>query len=219
MGGAVSAALPDTMIVIYAVEGNPADQQRGQFYSARSIGVENADDAGEVAYNKPECKRRALNDIIFERSSLALQACELPTRTGSQELRSSAVVLEPREIRALGSSLTKKSSALPTLSRVTDVSFRYRSHRTASISVRRFACNLIDPIIAAVCPAMFAVVTTPFVAAAAAGSSGRNTSAGRSGRGSSSSRSAGRRCGRAVAARPYVAFWARNPPSSPRTVR
>jgi hypothetical protein len=47
--------------------------------------------------------------------------------------------LEPCEIRTSGSSLTKKSSALSTLSEVTDGSFRFRPPRIASIRVHRFA--------------------------------------------------------------------------------
>ena len=37
-----------------------ADRDIAYFYSARSIGVENANDAGEVACNKPEAQAKGI---------------------------------------------------------------------------------------------------------------------------------------------------------------
>ncbi len=47
------------------------------YYSARSIAVENTNDAGEVACNKPEAQAKGIERCaFFERPSLAPQACE-----------------------------------------------------------------------------------------------------------------------------------------------
>jgi len=43
----------------------PTYEDRAYFYSARSIGVENANDAGEVACDKPEAQAKSIERYVF----------------------------------------------------------------------------------------------------------------------------------------------------------